>query len=197
MNRTQIIKAVQVRIDDVVTDNAIEVVSNPIIDQMLDEQLRNAFKYLPVRFLPQIAITGTPSIVQTGLYELILASDFLRLVKFKTELLTRPLMESDLVGEGSRDHVFMYHSYISGGNSRPRGCITKSGSIYKLLFNSTATGTVSDSFYIATAEAEHVTDEILDPVAWYVASSVLQIMGDVAASENAMKKLIEFLTKNQ
>lgn len=193
MDRTQIIKAVQVRIDDVVTDNAIEVVSNPIIDQMLDEQLRNAFKFLPVRFLPQKTITGTPALLQSGLYEITLASDYLRLVKFKTDVLNRPLYESDLVSEGTRDHVFMYHSYASGGNSRPRGCVTN----LKLAFNSTATGTVENSFYVAIPTPEEVTTEILDPVAWYIASAVLLIIGEEKASQNAMSKVVEFITKNQ
>jgi len=193
MNRTQLIKAVQVRIDDVVTDNAIEVVSNQTIDQILDEQLSNAFKFLPVRFLPFKPITGTITETQAGLSEITLPTDFLRLVRFNTTNLTRPVTESDLVTEGGRDHIFMYYSYVSGGNSRIRACVTKNTGL-KLMFNTSAPGTVTEGFYIAIPTPEDVTVEILDPVAWYIASTTLQIMGEVEAGKAALNKVTEFLT---
>lgn len=197
MERAQIVNAVQLRIDDVITDNAIQVITNPYIDQMLDSELINVFKTLPAKFLPQKSIAGTPTEVQSGLYKIVLPEDYLRIVQFKTENLTRPLTESDLVGEGSRDHIFMYHPYVSGGNSRPRGCVVKSGSVKALTYNSTATGTVENSFYIAFPTYDDVTAEIIDPVAWFIAASVLQIIGETDASNNAMKKVTEFLIKNQ
>lgn len=196
MDRTQIIRAVQVRIDDVVTDNSIEVISNPIIDQILDEQLSNAFRILPIRFLPKSTITGTPTEVQSGLYKLSLPSDYMRLVRFKTNNLLRPLTEFDLVSEGSQDNVFMYHPYVSGGNARPKGCVI-SGTTQQLLYNSTATGTVEDSWYVAFPTPEDVTETILDPVAWFIASAALTILGDSAGATNAMNKVTEFINLNQ
>lgn len=192
MNRTQIIKAVQVRIDDVVTDNAIEVVSNQTIDQILDEQLSNAFKFLPVRFLPFKPISGTISETQAGLSEITLPSDFLRLVRFQSTILTRPVTESDLVTEGGRDHVFMYYRYVNGGNSRVRACITKNTGL-KLMFNASEPGTITEGYYVAIPTPEDVTAEILDPIAWYIASAALQIMGEAEAGKAALNKVTEFL----
>jgi len=192
MDRAQLIKAVQVRIDDVVTDNAIDVVSNSTIDQLLDEQLCAAFKFLPVRFLPFKPITGTITAIQAGLSSIPLADDFLRLVTFNTTILNRPVYESDLVSEGTRDHVFMYSPYVSGGNARPRACITKKSGL-TLQFNTSEPGTLTEGYYIATPTPEDVTADILDPIAWYIAGTVLQVMGEIEPAKSALLKVTEFL----
>lgn len=196
MTRDELILAIQTRADDVLTDVAIEVVTSPLINEILDQQLSNVFKLLPIRFLPYKSFTGSIVPVEAGLlYSIALPSDFLRLVRYKTTILKRPIMEPDLVTEGGRDHVFMYSPYTSGGNTRVRGCINAIDTL-KLLYNATGEGTINESTYVAVPTEASVTDTILDPVAWYVASVALQITGEVEASKNALSKVTEFLTNN-
>lgn len=196
MTRDELIYAIQTRADDVLTDVAIEVVTSPLINEILDKQLRNVFKLLPIRFLPYKSFTGSIVPVEPGLlYSISLPADFLRLVRYKTTILKRPIMETDLVTEGGRDHVFMYSQYTSGGNARVRGCINAIDTL-KLLYNATGEGTINEATYVAVPDEADVSETILDPVAWYVASVALQITGEVEASKNALSKVTEFLTNN-
>lgn len=192
MDRDLLIAAIQTRIDDVNVDAAIDVVSNPLLTSILDQQLANCFKVLPIRLLPYKEFTSSISTEQTGLCSVELPDDFLRLVRFKTTPLLRPIMEADLVSEGSRDHIFMYQSYVSGGNAKVRGCLVK-GVKKKLIYNASEAGSREESLYVSTPTHLDVADEILDPVAWYVASVAFQILGEQPSSQAALAKVNEFL----
>lgn len=196
MTRDEIILAVQTRADDVLTDVAIAVVSSPLINGILDQQLINVFKVLPIRFLPYKSFTGTIVPVTEGLlYSIALPADYQRLVRYKTSVLKRPIMEPDLVTEGGRDHILMYHPYVAGGNTRVRGCINKIETL-KLLYNASEAGTIEESTYVGTPTEASITALIIDPVAWYVASVALQILGELEASKNALLKTTEFINHN-
>lgn len=192
MERHQLEKEVKLRMNDLVSDNAIEVLSNPVVSAMLDDQLILSYKFLPVRLLPKKPITGEISHIAATLYSIPLPQDFLRLVRFSTTKLQRPIYENDLVGEGTRDHVFMYNLYMSGGNSRVRGVVVKNDSI-ALQFNSTESGSVKDSYYIAEPTIDEMPEEIVDPVAWFIASAALMILGRTDASIKAQQKVNEFI----
>lgn len=200
MERSQLIKAIQLRIDDIVTDNAIEVLSNPYVDQLLDDQLALAFMYIPSHYLPQKSFaSNSPSQVNTVVYSIPLPTDFLKLVRFSTTLYERPITESDLIKEGTSERKLMYQPYTSGGNARPVGLIqqNQSGRVLEYTVGPGSPGAIKEAQYVAKPTADDVTVEILDPVAWYIASSVLQILGEIEASKSALSKVQEFVTTNK
>lgn len=198
MTREQLISAVEIRMDNVTDDNAIEVVGNANVDYLLDEQLVNAFMFLPAYVLPQSSFTSnTVNSVMDRVNKITLPDDFLRLVRFRTAGMKRPLTESDLVKEGSPEHKMMYHKYTGGGTSRPKGCIAFwAETPAKVLEYNLATGdsgTPVEARYIATPTVSDVTDELLDPVAWYIASAVLGSMGQEQPATYAMNKVQEYI----
>ena len=199
MTREQVIKAVLVCMDDAVTDNSIEVVANPVVDQILDAELSNAFKFLPAYMLPQKSFLSQPGVdILPGIARVKLPDDFLRFVKYRTTKHRRPLSETDLVAEGSPQHKLMYGQY-TGGIVRPKACITLYEGSKWLEYTTPKdnSGTALEALYVSVPTSDDVTTETISPVAWYVASSALAVMGEAEASKFAMSKVQEFVTIKQ
>ena len=198
MTREQLINAVKVRMDNITDDGSIEIVGNANVDYMLDGQLKSAFMFLPAYMLPQTSFLGAIGVgIVAGVSRVTLPDDFLRLVVYRTSEMKRPLTEAQLVREGSPEHSLMFGKYTGGGKARPVGCITYDNSLASLVLEYSASssnaGTAVDAQYIAIPEPSDVTDELLDPVAWYIASAVLGSMGKETLSQYAMNKVNEYL----
>lgn len=188
--------------DNITDDGSIEIVGNANVDYMLDGQLKASFLFLPAYLLPQTSFLGAVGVgVVSGVSRVALPSDFLRLVVYRTSEMKRPLTEKQLVREGSPEHSLMYGKYTGGGKSRPVGCITYYNDMASLVLEYSASssnaGTAIEAQYIATPEPADVTDELLDPVAWYIASAVLGSMGKTELSQYALNKVNEYINLKQ
>lgn len=200
MNRSQIIKAIQAKMSDVMPGNQIEVASHPFIDTLVDDCVHGLYSILPVNILPVTTISSTPFIVQDSdvkVYRIEVPAKYVKLVSFKLEAWLRSV--NSTIQMNSARHHAQFFKYTYGGNRRPVVTLVTDPVKGRCLeyYTSATSGSYQEATCVVSSTVDQVPDNLVDVFTWYAASVALQAMQEIEASKAAMERVTIFIQANQ
>jgi hypothetical protein len=194
MDRNRLIQAVKVRMDEITPDDSINVVDNPLVDQLIDEQVLSFLEFMPPDLLEckyniDVQLVGFPD----GHGDIFLPEDFLKLVRVRMGEWDKAVTLT--INENSPLALMQNHRYTRGGTKRPVVIRSHNPSGHRVLryFSVVSNHSLQEFVYIPKMKAEEVGDNLLDPLAWYIASVAFQVLENMEASKMAMARVVEYI----
>ena len=196
MERNQIIKAVQARINEVTAKNSIDVIPNGLIEQLLDSAALSFLMTVPVKLLPKTS--ASPVLVAntdgTGYFPV--PSDYLRLVQFIMDDWTQPVVE--LYVEGTLNAKLQHFKYTRGTFSKPAGILSVDDNGLPCIYYYSTLSSVhvmSRFVYVKKELPENLPEVLIDLFAWYTCSLVLQAKEESELSKLALDRFSSLVTQ--
>ncbi len=199
MTRSELIQSVKVKIDELVPENELTIVTSAnssvntiaeTIDSFLNESARDVLKNAPIHLCPLASNTSIPTILDS-VATIIMPDNFLRFGNVWFSVWKRVVSTFILVG--SPEYYIQKNLYTRGGYNKPVVALGKDGSsiyIECFILKSADSGATRKINYVANPiNAEALTDlTLLDSLQWLVASKTLQAFEKYDAMKTAFEQ---------
>lgn len=199
MNRSALIDAVRIRIDEVssglnaILDVGVEE-NNPtdtMIEGFLDESALEVLNTAPVIRLPMLSAASSTIeyyASNSKIGTIVLPSNFLRMVCLQMSDWEQPLYDIQVAGSVVANR--QKNKYLRGGAKKPVAVLEKRPTGYTLTYFSTnaVPHAISRLDYVPALPAERVTgQQNIDALCWVCAAKVLTASQDTNAAAAAME----------
>lgn len=124
-----------------------------------------------------------------------LPDDFLRLYSFKMSSWERPVTE--ITPHGTTKYYQQFNQFTRGGTAKPVCIITHAKGSYKYLHYFSVDGSIEreieTKLYINYPTLSTLEETLESPFSWYLASEILQVIGEKEAASKALERMQIFI----
>ncbi len=205
MDRQEIIVKVKLRLDELGPFEEGQVVDSGRIDHYLNDSVKRLLMIVPPYIPTPTSFSddssnggsGTPtenSSNDDGTGYIILPDDFVRFVALKMNCWKRTVTTA--MSENDPRYARQSNPFIRGSADKPIVVYRSEPGVGKVLeYYSVrnANHAIDRGLYLAACVAEDLDEELVDPLSWLVAETILNTVGEFELAKAANAKLMEWI----
>jgi len=196
MDRQEIIVKVKLRMDELGPFEEGQVVDSGRIDHYLDDSVKRLLLLVPP-YIPTpttMGVTSGTPFTDNKTGSIKLPSDFVRFVALKMHSWSRTVTRA--ISENDPEYAMQSNEFLRGSNDKPvvvyRYDITD-GKVLEYYSVLTGDHAIDRALYLKSTTAEDMDEDLVDPLSWLVAETILNTLGEIEAGKAARAQLTEWI----